>query len=349
MSRAPLLLLGMLSLLSGLAGGLARVGWALPHVPADAVVLHGALMLAGFLGTLISLEKAVAVQRGFGYAAPVLIGAGSLWLTAGGSAAAGRAAVALGGAIFCSVLALGLYERATRWAVTELAGAACFAIGALAWALGRALVDVVPWWAAFVVLTIAGERLELSRILVPTRAALVAFAALVALALAGPLVAFADGPLGARIAGAAWLGLAAWLLRWDLARKSLRRPGQPRFLAAAVLSGHAWLALAGVFALVWGAPQAGPTWDAIVHALFLGFAFAMIFGHAPVIFPAILRLQIRFTPRFWIHLVLLHAGLALRLAGDVAGVYELRAWGALANVVAILLFLAQTAASLQRR
>src|SRR5512139_2121739 len=349
MERAPLLLLGMLSLLAGLAGGLVRVGWAVPHVPAEAVALHGALMLAGFLGTLISLEKAVALERGFGYAAPLLIGVGALSLAAGAPATPGRAAIALGGAVFASVLALGLHQRATRWAATQLAGAVCFALGALAWLLGRALVDVVPWWSAFVILTIAGERLELSRLLAPTRNALLAFAALVALSLAGPLVATADAPLGARIAGAAWLGLALWLLRWDLARKSLGRAGLSRFVACAVLSGHVWLALAGAFALAFGAPQAGPAWDAIVPALFLGFAFAMIFGHAPIVFPAILRVRIGFTPRFWIHLALLHAGLALRIAGDVGGSYELRAWGALLNVLAILVFLLQTATSVERR
>ncbi len=308
MERAPLLLLGMLSLLAGLLGGLVRVGWAVPNVPAEVTLQHGALMLTGFLGTLISLEKAVALRRSFGYAAPVLIGIGALSLAAGGPVTPGRVAIALGGLVFFSVLAVGLYERATRWTATQLAGAACFATGALAWLLGRALVDVVPWWAAFIILTVAGERLELSRLLAPTRPALVAFATLVAIAIAGPLVAFVDGPLGARISGLAWLGLAAWLLRWDLARKSLRRPGAPRFLAWAVMSGHVWLALAGVFALAWGAPQAGPAWDAILHALFVGFAFSMIFGHAPIIFPAILRLRIRFTPRFWIHLVLLHVG-----------------------------------------
>jgi hypothetical protein len=78
MERAPLLLLGMLSLLAGLAGGLVRVGWALPHVPAEVALLQGALMLAGFLGTLISLEKVVALERRAGYAAPLLIGANVL-------------------------------------------------------------------------------------------------------------------------------------------------------------------------------------------------------------------------------------------------------------------------------
>jgi hypothetical protein len=90
-------------------------------------------------------------------------------------------------------------------------------------------------------------------------------------------------------------------------------------------------------------------WDAILHAFFVGFAFAMIFGHAPIIFPAILELRIDFHPRFWIHLILLHAGVAARVAGDLSALHELRVAGAVLNALAILLFLLQTATSLRRR
>jgi hypothetical protein len=349
MERAPLLLLGMLSLLAGLAGGLVRVGWPLPSVPPQVAELHGALMLAGFLGTLISLEKAVALQRGFGYGAPVLCGAGVLWLACGGPDLPGRAALALGSLLFFALLALELFARRARWTAAQLAGSACFAVGALAWLFGRTLVSVVPWWSAFLVLVISGERLELSRLLAPSRAALAIFAALAALAVAGPALAFADAQAGARLAGAAWLGLAAWLLRFDLARKNLGRAGLPRFSAVAVLSGHLWLALAGALAIAWGAPGAGPHWDALLHALFLGFAFSMIFGHAPIIFPAVLRVRMQFSRRFWIHLAALHAGVALRIAGDLLGSHDARACGALANALAILLFLAQTLASVRAR
>ena len=60
--RVPIMALGMLALVSALAGGLARLGWPLP-VAASLVAFHGPVMVAGFLGTVIGLERAVALGR----------------------------------------------------------------------------------------------------------------------------------------------------------------------------------------------------------------------------------------------------------------------------------------------
>ena len=49
------------------------------------------------------------------------------------------------------------------------------------------------------------------------------------------------------------------------------------------------------------------------------FVFAMVFGHAPIIFPAVLRVTVPYHPVFYAPLVLLQASLALRVAGDAAG------------------------------
>src|SRR5262250_1833529 len=66
------LAIAALTMAIGICTGLARLGIALPHsVPAIAD-LHGALMICGFLGTLISLERAVALDRRWPYAAPAL-------------------------------------------------------------------------------------------------------------------------------------------------------------------------------------------------------------------------------------------------------------------------------------
>ena len=46
------------NLLAGVSGGLARLG--LP-VPGAALGVHGAVMTCGFFGTLIALERAVAL------------------------------------------------------------------------------------------------------------------------------------------------------------------------------------------------------------------------------------------------------------------------------------------------
>ena len=62
----------MLALLTGLWAGLARLGWAVPLPRPGFSSLHGPLMVSGFLGTLISLERAVALGRPWAYAAPLL-------------------------------------------------------------------------------------------------------------------------------------------------------------------------------------------------------------------------------------------------------------------------------------
>lgn len=79
-----------------------------------------------------------------------------------------------------------------------------------------------------------------------------------------------------------------------------------------------WLGIGGGLSLVFGAQVAGPRYDAVLHVVFVGFVISMIFGHAPIIFPAILGVPINFQPAFYIHLVLLHASLALRVMCRVA-------------------------------
>jgi hypothetical protein len=68
----------------------------------------------------------------------------------------------------------------------------------------------------------------------------------------------------------------------------------------------------------------------------------MIFGHAPIIFPAILGAPITYTSAFYAHLSLLHVSLVVRIVGDLSGQMELRRLGGLLNEVAILLFLGLT-------
>jgi hypothetical protein len=68
----------------------------------------------------------------------------------------------------------------------------------------------------------------------------------------------------------------------------------------------------------------------------------MIFGHAPIIFPAILGIPINFQPAFYAQLILLHVSLALRIFADYTNLYPLRMWGGLLNEMAILLFMGMT-------
>ncbi len=67
---------------------------------------------------------------------------------------------------------------------------------------------------------------------------------------------------------------------------------------------------------------------------------SMVFGHAPVILPGVLRLPLPYHPLFYAHLAMLHAGLLVRVVGGdllaMPGAWRL---GGTLNVVAVLLFL----------
>jgi len=342
--RFPLLALGLASLFCGVWAGLLRFGWNLPHGRANLIELHGPLMVFGFLGTVISLERAVALRRPWGYLAPVGTLAGAALLFAGVRQGIGELVLLAAGCVLAGLFVVILRAHATAPTATLLLGALLWVVGDALWLHGDPLVQVVPWWAGFLVLTIVGERLELAAMSRLTRTGRIVFLALTLLFLTGLSLSASDVD-SLRVAGAALLGYALWLVRFDVARHTVRRPGLPRFVALALLPGYVWLGVGGVLWLRDGAAIAGFAHDAELHALFLGFVFSMIFGHAPVIFPGVLGLRIPFRRPFYLHLALLHAGLALRIGGDLGGNLTAARWGGLLNATAIGLFLVATIGS----
>ncbi len=343
--RFPLLALGIASLFCGVWAGLLRFGWGLPQGRANLIELHGPLMVFGFLGTVISLERAVALRRPWGYLAPAGTLAGAALLFAGVRQGIGELVLLAAGCVLAALFVVILRAHATASTATLLLGALLWVVGDALWLRGDPLVQVVPWWAGFLVLTIVGERLELAAMGRLTRTGRIVFLALTLIFLAGLAVSATDVDGGIRLAGTALIGYALWLARFDIARHTVRRPGLPRFVALALLPGYVWLAVGGALWLRNGAQVAGFAHDAELHALFLGFVFSMIFGHAPVIFPGVLGIHIPFRRPFYLHLALLHAGLALRVGGDLAGNFTAARWGGILNAVAIGLFLVATIGS----
>lgn len=343
-----MLALGMIALVSGLWAGLVRLGWTLPGT-GDIAALHGPLMVSGFLGTVIGLERAVALNRPWAYAAPILAGLGAAGLVVGIPQWPAPLLMSLSGAVLVLIF---FQVLRTQWAVHGLVmagGALSWFVGNALWLAGLPFHEVVYWWLGFLVLTIVGERLELNRLLPPSRWTRVAFLAALGVFVLGLALAVAFPDPGTRVVGAGELALMLWLLRFDIARHTIRQSGLVRFIAASLFSGYFWLGISGVLALFYGHTAAGPVYDAVLHAVFVGFVFSMIFGHAPIIFPSILGVRIEYSPRFYLHLALLHASLLARLAGDLGGWMALREWGGLLNALAILLFLANTVLSVRLR
>ena len=136
------------------------------------------------------------------------------------------------------------------------------------------------------------------------------------------------------------VALALWLLRYDIARRNIATQGLTRFIAACLLSGYVWLAVAGLLGLA-GAFTPGHPWrDAALHAISLGFVFAMVFGHAPIIFPAVTRIKIPYHPALYLPLALLHLTLAARVLGGLGEHFALRQYAALTNGLVLLVFIA---------
>lgn len=345
----PLIALAMLAMLTALWAGLLRMGWSLPELNTGLAMQHGPLMVSGFLGTLVILERAVALGKKWMFAAPALTGLGWVALHVFPGQLPGAILLTLG-SLGGVVIMMVIVRRETQiFTVTILVGTLIWFISNLMWTLGEPIFQIVFWWQAFLVLTIAGERLELNRVLRPTRLAIFLFTAAVTIYLSGVLLSTFVLNWGTRLAGVGMLTLAIWFLSHDIALRNIHHPwALTRYIAWCLTIGFVWLAVGGIFSLTFGAMYAGPLYDAALHSVFVGFVISMIFGHAPIIFPAILGIPIAFQRSFYVQLILLHLSLGIRIAGDLLSNQLIRQWGGLLNEVALLIFLAQTIYSLPK-
>ena len=336
----PFIALAIFALLFALWAGLARIGWQIPSF-LNLSAAHGPLMVSGFLGVLIPLERAVAIRRRWMFLVPALAGLGWIALLL----------LPFVGAILLTLASLGTLiilgvmmrrEPALHTAMMFLGGLA-WVTGNSLWLFGFPIFKIVYLWITFLILTIGGERLELSRVLRPAPGQLRIFCVVAEVLWAGALLCLYDPGWGARLSGLSMLALSLWFLRNDIATRNIYHTNPlTRYIAFCLFAGFLWLGLGGLILTYLGALSAGPYYDAALHAVFVGFVISMIFGHAPIIFPAILGSPIRYYRTFYIHPVLLHLSLGIRLLGDLTQQLDVRRWGGFLNEVAILFFLATT-------
>lgn len=329
-----------LSLLAGLDAGLLLIGVPAPVTTSRLPDVHGMLLVLGFVATLVSLERASALGRWYGFGAPALLGLGGVALLADPVPLTAAKALVVAGMAAFTLLYLPLWRRQYDPIVlTQLLGAALGTVAAIIWVGQPTMQRSVPWLIGFVVLTIAAERVELARITMgPTAGGrMLVHGWLVALAL---LVGLALAEVGAIALGLSICGLVAWLLRHDIARRTIRTTGATRYMAACILAGYAWLVVAGV-ALMFGSPSSQPVYDAVTHAVFLGYTISMIMAHATTILPAVLGIRLPYRPAFWVPAVLLQVSLVVRLwLGDALGLPVAWQVGGSLAVAAVLLFVA---------
>ncbi|WP_445502408.1 hypothetical protein [Microvirga sp. G4-2] len=339
--RSFILSTAVLIVLAGFYGALERLGWILPHGTTLAGI-HGPLMICGLFGTLISLERAAALGSIWSYAAPALSVLGSLVLIAGAPVEVAAAAYVMaafllaGGSLFITV------QQPALFTGTLLFGALAWLAGNVLWLMGYSVPEISGWWVSFLILTIAGERLELSRIVAPQRRGEALFLFAVSLLAAGAQNELTSEN-GAILFGSALIMLAAWLLRHDIASLNIRRTGQTRFMAVCMMAGYAWLAIVGAL-LIADPTSNGFAYDAILHGLLVGFVLSMVFGHALIILPAVVGIRIRYSAALYGPLMLLHASMALRFVSDltewtsgrkVSGIVTLLALAGLAGILSL--------------
>ena len=348
--RAWLMVGAGISLLAGLDGALLLLGVWSPVMSTRLSKWHGPLMVLGFVGTVICLERAVALGHRLAYLVPAMSGFGVIVLLAPlpfDSARAGLALLTLAQLGLLTIY-VPLWRRSHDDAVViQGAGAFCAAGAAALLTTGAHVSQIVGWLACYMILTICGERLELSRLTMARNRALSALCLAVVAAL---LVSVVSPAIGWRVLGVVLIGLAVWLCHHDVARGGLRRGGQAAYIGTLLMIGYLWLATAGIVCTIQRPPTSRNGYDAVVHSLFLGFTMGMILGHAPIILPAVLQVRLEWTTWFWLPAFLLEASLLVRIGiGDGLDRSAAVQAGGTVNVLSLLTLVAVIATHIQPR
>lgn len=345
-SRIVFLILGGICLLAGLNAAFLQLGTWAPISSADDDA-HGLVMTLGFLGALISLERAQALahrdpSKRWAYLAPGLLGLGGLVHAVGGpDTTVGMIGQLLmvEGAIAFVLVYVYLWKRAPLTLVATQILSAVAALSAALLSLAFENSALIPLLSAFLIITIAAERAELAQLSMGPRAVptlLATSSALLTCATASLLWPI----LASRAFGVAQLAIAFWLLKDDVPRRLIRSTGLHRFTAFALLFGYLWLIVGALTWIVTGGQVGTVYYDVVIHTVFVGFAIAMIMAHAPVIFPAVMGVPVPYRSFMWVPLVLLNLGLAMRVFGEIFdGQGTIWQHGGILNIVAILLFL----------
>ncbi|WP_297336142.1 hypothetical protein [Algoriphagus sp.] len=322
--------LALIGLLSGISGGFIRVGSTLTNFGAAA---HGLYWVGGFLGTLISIERAMVMKHKGWLLVPFTSGISSLFFLLG------LTALGYGLLLLASVgLILVMHLQAVKHPKIHtflLYG------GSVLWFLGNfmafkqgLIAAGATWWMGFLLFTILGERLELSEFLPVKRPIKNLLLAFLAVFLLGLILPFHG--IGPYLMGWSAIFIAAWLFRYDMAKRSVRKGKQFNYIGFGLLVGYAWLLLFGLILLF--IPSHPLYYDLLLHSFFLGFVFSMIWAHAPIIFPLIFGIkESPFHFILWIPWAIFQVSLMGRILSSSMSWIEARREFALLNGLSILL------------
>ena len=142
--RTALLATTGVSMLAGLYAALLLVVDREPTAAQRLPDVHGILMVLGFLGTLVALERSVALRQRWAYAAPLALGLGGIALVVPIPLRVGRLLLILGCALATAVLVHLWRRQEDDPTATQILGAAMALGAAILWTR-LDVVDLLPW------------------------------------------------------------------------------------------------------------------------------------------------------------------------------------------------------------
>jgi len=331
--RIPFMLAAVLNLIAGIWAGLIRMGWDLPVTAVS--VHHGAIMVGGFLATLIALEKAIPLKRNIALVVPV-ISALSLLMAVPGYYHTGLYFLIAGSVGLFLIHAYYLYLHPRDLSIVlMLVGAGSLIVGNVMLIRMQFYPASFPWWMGFLLFTITAERIELSKFLPVSVNAKYLLLGFLGLFLLGLLIPFHG--IGKYFSGASMFGIALWMLKHDVMRIGLKKKVLTRFSSVSLLIANGWLIVNGILLIFM--PDTAYSYDILVHSFFIGYAFAMIFAHGPIILPGVLGITSKpYHPALYMWLFLVQGSLLLRLIADSLFNTEWRKLSGIFSGVGILLY-----------
>jgi hypothetical protein len=332
--RLLFMLFGIANLFIGMSAGLIRMGWNIQVT--SFAIHHGAIMVGGFLGTLILLEKVIPLKRNILLVFP-LINALSLLVVVPGLYLLGQAFLLIGALGLLIVFFLYLMRQPRDLSLLIMMMGAFCQIGGHVMLLSKQFYPMAfPWWMAFILFVIVGERVELSKFLPVTARHKMMLVGFLSLFLMGLFLPFHG--VGKYLSGLALILISTWLMRHDVISVAVKKDGLTRFSGIALLVGCINLLFTGLFLI--GLPDTPFAYDAIVHTFFIGFAFTMIFAHGPIILPGVLGFSFKpYHHTLYIPLITLVSSLFIRLLADLSIIpYSLRLWSGWISFSSILFY-----------
>ena len=337
--RSPfvyILPLAILSLILGIWGGWVRMGWAIQIPSAIPISQHGIFMVGGFLGTLVSLERVATLHKTILLGIPLMFGLSipfflfdlpniSYLLLISGSIG------------YLGVCVYNYKKYKSEGDLLLLAGATFQILGHFTLSKTNSYPIAFAAWMLFLLFTIVGERLELTRFLPKGKFQKIElYFWLFLVMFTSALYHFGT----AKILSLSLIGLSQWLIRNDIALLNIKKQNSYKFLGFSLLTAFAWLAITGIIGFL-----SGPfLYDALLHAFFIGFVLNMILAHAPIIFPALLKINHKpFHPTYYLWLIILNLSLGLRIIGDFQENSDWRLFGGIFNGIAFIAFLLNVA------